>query len=87
MQHSIPVLHSKGEFCGVQKQKGKLVFSKSGVFHIWHIVSSVAQGQNVSINWPFARLRYEIHVIKVSVSPEIMKMDFLKHFPRAKSVP
>ena len=41
MQHSIL------EFCGVQKQKGKLVFSKSEVFHIWHIVSSVAQGQNV----------------------------------------
>ena len=47
MQHSIPVSHSKVEFCGVQKQKGKLVFSKSGVFHIWHIVSSVVQGQNV----------------------------------------
>ena len=47
MQHSIPVSHSKDEFCGVQKQKGKLVFSKSRVFHIWHIVSSVAQGQNV----------------------------------------
>ena len=47
MQHSIPVSHSKVEFCGVQKQKGKLVFSKSGVFHTWHIVSSVVQGQNV----------------------------------------
>ena len=43
MQYSIPVSHSKVEFCGVQKQKGKLVFS----FHIWHFVSSVAQGQNV----------------------------------------
>ena len=42
MQHSIPVSH-----CGVQKQKG----SKSGVFHVWHIVSSVAQGQNV-VNVP-----------------------------------
>ena len=47
MQLSIPVSHSKVEFCEVQKQKGKLVFSKSGVFHIWHTVSSVAQGQNV----------------------------------------
>ena len=47
MQHSFPVLHSKVEFCGVQEQKGKLAFSESGVFHIWHIVSSVAQGQNV----------------------------------------
>ena len=47
MQYSIPVSHSKVEFCGVQKQKGKLVISKSGVFHICHIVSSVAQGQNV----------------------------------------
>ena len=46
MQHSIPVSQSKVEFCGVQKQKGKLLFSKIGVFHIWHIVSSVAQGQN-----------------------------------------
>ena len=46
MQHSIPVSHPKVEFCEVQKQKGKLVFSKSGVFHIWHIVPSVAQGLN-----------------------------------------
>ena len=34
IQHFIPVLLSKIEFCGVQKQKSKLVFSKSGVFHI-----------------------------------------------------
>ena len=47
MQYSIPISHSKVEFCGVQKKKSKLAFSKSGVFHIWHIVSSVAQGQNV----------------------------------------
>ena len=47
MQHSIPVSHSKVEFYRVQKQKGKLVSSKRGVFHIWHIVSSVAQEQNV----------------------------------------
>ena len=47
MQHSIPVSHSTVEFCGVQEQKVKLVFSESGVFHIWHIVFSVAQGQNV----------------------------------------
>ena len=43
IQHFIPVLLSKIEFCGVQKQKGKLVFSKSGVFRIWRIESSVAQ--------------------------------------------
>ena len=47
MQHSIRVSHLKVEFCRVQKQTGKLVFSKSGVVHIWHIVSSVAQRQNV----------------------------------------
>ena len=47
IQHFIPVLLSKIEFCGVQMQKGKLVFRKSGVFHIWHIVSSVVQRQNV----------------------------------------
>ena len=47
IQHFIPVLLSKIEFCGVQKQKGKLVFRKSEVFHIWHIVSSVVQRQNV----------------------------------------
>ena len=44
IQHFIPDCHSKLEFCGVQKQKGKLVFRKSGAFHIWHIVSSTAQG-------------------------------------------
>ena len=48
MQHSIPVSNSKVEFCEVQKQKGKLVFSKNGVFHIWHIVPSVAHGQNAA---------------------------------------
>ena len=32
IQYFIPVSLSKIEFCGVQKQKGKLVFSKSGVF-------------------------------------------------------
>ena len=47
IQHFILVSHSKIEFYGVQKQKGKLVFSKSGLLHIWHIVSSLAQGQNV----------------------------------------
>ena len=83
MQHSIPASHSKVEFCGVQKQKGKLVFSKSGIFHVWHIVS-VAEDQNVV---GVARQRHEIHVIKISVSPENRKMEFSKHFPRAKSVP
>ena len=49
MHHSIPVSHSKFEFYGAQKQKGKLVFSKSGVFHILHTVSSehLEQGQNI----------------------------------------
>ena len=47
IQHFIPVLLSKIEFCGMQKQKGKLVFRKSGVFHIWHTESSVVQRQNV----------------------------------------
>ena len=47
IQHFIPVFLSKIEFCGAQKQNGKLVFSKIGVFRIWHIVSSVAQRQNV----------------------------------------
>ena len=48
IQHFIPVLLSKIEFCGVQKQNAKLVFSKSEVFHIWHIaVSSAAQRQTV----------------------------------------
>ena len=47
IQHFIRVLLSKFEFCGVQKQNGKLVFSKIDVFHMWHIESSVAQGQNV----------------------------------------
>ena len=32
MQHSIPVSHSKIAFCGVQKQNGKLVFSKVEFF-------------------------------------------------------
>ena len=32
VQHSIPVSHSNVEFCGVQKQKGKLVFSKSEAY-------------------------------------------------------
>ena len=50
IQHFIPVLLSKLEFCGVQKQKGKLVFSKSGFFRIWHIVSSVAQ-RRYSVNF------------------------------------
>ena len=73
----------------MQKQKGKLVFSKSGVFHIWHIVSSVAQKQNVvnSINWSVARPKYEPYVIKISVSPKERKMDFFKLSPGAKSVP
>ena len=45
--YCVLVLLSKIEFCGVHKQNGKLVFSKSGVFHIWLIVSSAGQRQNV----------------------------------------
>ena len=47
IQYFTPALLSKIEFCGVQKQKGKLVFCKSRVLRIWHSVSSVAQRQNV----------------------------------------
>ena len=43
IQHFIPVVLSKTEFCGVQKKKGILVFSKSGVFHIWYFVYSVVK--------------------------------------------
>ena len=85
MQHYIPVSHSKVEFCGVQKQRVKLVFSKSGFFfHIWHTVSSVAQGQNVVNVHKLACRQYEIHVIKNSVSPEKRKMDFFfQIFPKS----
>ena len=38
IQHFIPVSLSKIEFCGVQKQKANLVFSKSGVFFIYGIL-------------------------------------------------
>ena len=34
--------------------------------------------------WPVARPRYEICVIKISVSPEKEKRFFFKLFPRAK---
>ena len=77
IQHFMSVSHSEIEFCGVQKQKGKLVFSKSGVFHLWHIVSSVAQGQFCS------RSRYKIHVIKNSGSPEKEILDFFQTFPKS----
>ena len=40
-----------------------------------------------SINWSVARPKYEICVIKSSVSPAKRKMDFFKLFTRAKSVP
>ena len=41
-----------------------------------------------SINWPVGRPRYEIHVIKKSVSPaEDSKLEFIKLFQRVKSVP
>ena len=35
MQHSVRVSHPKVEVCEVQKQNGKLVFSKSEVFFIY----------------------------------------------------
>ena len=47
-QHFIPVLLSKLSFAECRSKKGKLVFSKSGVFHIWHIVFFIAQRQNVA---------------------------------------
>ena len=31
-------------FCGVQKPKGKLIFRKSDIIHVWHIVSLIAHG-------------------------------------------
>ena len=43
----ISVSLSNNDFCRVQKQKGKLVYRKSGIYQIWHIVSSVAQEHNV----------------------------------------
>ena len=43
IQHFMPVSLYKIEFCGVQKKKGKLVFSKRGVFQACHILLSVAQ--------------------------------------------
>ena len=38
IQHFIPVLLSKYEFCGVQNQKGKLVFSKTVFFFAYDIL-------------------------------------------------
>ena len=72
----------------MQKQNGKLIHSKSGVFHIWHIVSSVAQGQIVVNfhNLPVAKPRYEIHVIEISVSPEERKMDIFSNFSQELKV-
>ena len=69
----------------MQKQKVKLVFRKSGVFHLWHIVSSVVQRQNVVNfhNLSVARPRYEIYVIKISVSPEKKENGFLQTFPKS----
>ena len=32
--------------CEVQKLKGKHVFMKNEIFHVWHIASSVAHKQN-----------------------------------------
>ena len=39
----------------------------------------------MSINWPVARPRYEIHVhvIEISVSPENRKIDFFLAFPKS----
>ena len=38
-----PVFRFPKLFCGVQKPRGKLTFRKIDSFHVWHIVSSVAQ--------------------------------------------
>ena len=38
--------HSKIVLYGVQKLKGKHVFKKTNIIHVWHIVSSVAQKRN-----------------------------------------
>ena len=40
----------------------------------------------MSINWPVARARYEIHVIKISVSPENRKTDFFSNFSQELKV-
>ena len=52
MQYSIPLSHSKIEFCGVQKQKGKLVFSKSGVFHTSKFYPSRRSSKMIAKNEP-----------------------------------
>ena len=44
------LLLSKIVFYGVQKLKGKRVFRKIGIIHVWHIVISVAQKLN-SVNF------------------------------------
>ena len=36
----------------------------------------------IPINWSVARPRYEIYVIKISVSPEKSKMIFFSNFPQ-----
>ena len=61
------------------------MFSKSGVFHI--MAYCILHSTQISINWSVARPKYEIYVMKISVSPEERKMDFFKLSPRAKSVP
>ena len=83
MQHSIPVSHSKVDFCGMQKQKGKLVFNYGSFCPPYHKDKMLL----MSINWPVAKSMYEIHVINISESAENRIMDFSKHFPRARSVP
>ena len=40
-------LLSKFVFCGMQKQKGKLIYRKIDTIHSCHIVSSVAQKLNL----------------------------------------
>ena len=40
-------LHSIIFFCGMQKQKDRLIFMKNVINHVWHIVSSVAPKLNL----------------------------------------
>ena len=46
IKHFKSALFSITEFCGVSKQKSKLILIESRVFRTWHIASSIAHGQN-----------------------------------------
>ena len=47
--------------------------------------STKTKGCKYPLNWSIARPKYEIYVIKISVSPEERKMDFL-NFPQGLKV-